>query len=230
MSDGVKKTRKRKSEELADMLFPEEDQPADDVIKLPPEQRRLHTETFDFTVSSLMDYLQREHVYVPDFQRGYVWSNQQASRLIESLIIQCPIPVLYFSQSKDERMAIIDGNQRIRSIQRFIQNEFALKGLTAYPELEGLRFSELDSRFKRHLQNRTLRCIVILKETHPQVQFDVFERLNTGSKSLNAQELRHGLYYGSLMERISRIAQDKDLKKVLPEKLFDRMGAEELIL
>ena len=114
-------------------------------------------------------------MFVPRFQRGYVWTDPQASRLIESLIIQCPIPVIYLSQEPDERLSVIDENQRLQSILRYLDNTFELRGLTAYPELEGSRYFQLDPRFQRHIVNRTLRCIVIMKDTHPQVKFDVFE-------------------------------------------------------
>lgn len=225
----AKSKNKTKSTELADQLFPEiENEP--EILNIPPEQRRLHTETYDYSVSTLIDYLEKDHIFIPEFQRGYVWSDQQASRLIESLIIQCPIPVIYMSQSKAEKLAIIDGNQRIRSIARFLRNEFELKGLTAYPELAGLKFFELDARIQRHIVNRTLRCIVILKETHPQVQFDVFERLNTGAKSLNPQELRHGLYYGPLMILLEKLGKLKEVKSLFPPRFSERMKAEELIL
>ena len=154
-------------------------------------------------------------MYIPEFQRKYVWSKAQASRLIESLIIQCPIPVIYLSQERDERLSVIDGNQRLQSIRRFLNNEFPLIGLTAYPELEGLTYEELDVRFQRHIMNRTLRCIVIMKETHPQVKFDVFERLNTGAVELSAQELRHGIYHGPFIEWVTDAAKDPRWRKRL---------------
>lgn len=187
----------KSSSSLADILFPgalEQQDFADGILSIPPEQRKLHTETYDFTVDTVVERLEEGGIFVPDFQRRYVWSDAQASRLIESLIIQCPVPVIYLNQEIDETLSVIDGNQRLTSIRRFIRNEFSLKGLTAYPELEGSRFHQLDPRFQRHILNRTLRCIVILKDTHPQVKFDVFERLNTGAVKLTPQELRHGLY------------------------------------
>ena len=100
------------------------------------------------------------------------------------------------------------GNQRLQSIQRYIENRFELRGLTAYPELEGLKYFELDPRFQRHIVNRTLRCIVIMKDTHPQVKFDIFERLNTGAVKLSAQELRHGIYHGKLIDWLDRVGRD----------------------
>lgn len=175
---------------LADRLFPNIE-PTEEIElrNIPPEQRRLHTETADLTVGSLHGYMTTGKIEVPEFQRGYVWNRTQASRLIESLIIQCPIPVVYFSQSPDNKLIVIDGNQRLLSIKFFMNDAFELQGLSTYPELNGFDWTSLDPRFRDHISNRTIRCITILKDTHPQIKFDVFERLNTGSVKLNAQEL-----------------------------------------
>lgn len=222
---------KNSSTGLADKLFPDIHNEELEVYNIPPEKRRLSTETYDFTVSTLCDYIKNKHIEVPKFQRGYVWNKAQASRLIESLIINCPIPVIYLSQNSDETLSVIDGNQRINSISLFVDNEYDLKGLTAYPELEGLKFHELDPRFQRHIHNRTIRCIVILKDTHPQIKFDVFERLNTGSVKLNAHELRHGVNPGLFMDTIDELATNNALFKELTSTKNDkRMKAEELIL
>lgn len=218
---------------LADLLFPgslEQQGFAEGILSIPPEQRKLHTETYDFTVDTVVERLGEKSIFIPEFQRRYVWSDAQASRLIESLIIQCPVPVIYLNQEQDERLSVIDGNQRLTSIRRFLQNEFELKGLTAYPDLEGNRFFELDTRFQRHIANRTLRCIVILKDTHPQVKFDVFERLNTGAVKLTPQELRHGLYYGDLINLATKVATETKFAGDLDIKEDKRMKAEELIL
>lgn len=219
-----------KSKKLADELFP--DGPDEDlaVLDIPPNERRLHTETFDFSISTIYEYLGRGDIFIPEFQRKYVWNKSQASRLIESLIIQCPIPVVYFNQEQSERLSVIDGNQRLTSIKLFLDNDFELKGLTAYPELEGSKFSDLDPRIRRHILNRTLRCITILKETHPQIKFDVFERLNTGSVRLNYQEIRHGIYHGPLMKLIDELVVEKSWKEVSGIHKDTRMRSAELIL
>lgn len=222
----------KQDQKLADILFPTEDQIelTESILDIAPEQRRLHTESYDFTVSTLVAYLKDKKLTIPEFQRRYVWSDVQASRLIESLIIQCPIPVIYLSQQKDESLAVIDGNQRLRSLQRFVNNEFALAGLTAYPELDGLSFFELDSRFQRHIENRTIRCLVILKDTHPQVKFDVFERLNTGAVKLTAQELRHGIYHGDMIKLTEGLAKSKEFSGLIEIKHNKRMKLDELVL
>jgi len=219
-----------KSTILANRIFPDTDEFEVEVLNIPAEKRKLITETYDFTVSTINEYINNEHIVIPNFQRGYVWNRTQASRLIESLIIQCPIPVIYLSQNSDETLSVIDGNQRLTSISLFLNDGFPLTGLSTYPELDGLTYSELDPRFQRHIINRTVRCIAILKETHPQIKFDVFERLNTGSVKLNPQELRHGIYNGTLMTKVEELAKGSLFKKLTSTTNDNRMKGDELVL
>lgn len=219
-----------KSTTLANRIFPQDEDYEFEVLNIPPEKRKLITETYDFTVSTIQEYIKNGHIAIPNFQRGYVWNRVQASRLIESLIIQCPIPVVYLSQNMDETLSVIDGNQRLTSVNLFLNNEFPLTGLATYPELEGLTFNELDPRFQRHIINRTIRCIAILKETHPQIKFDVFERLNTGSVKLNSQELRHGIYTSKLMTKIEMLANNPLFKKLTSTSKDKRMKGDEMVL
>lgn len=219
-----------KSTILANRIFPDTDEFEVEVLNIPAEKRKLITETYDFTVSTINEYINNQHIAIPNFQRGYVWNRIQASRLIESLIIQCPIPVIYLSQNNDETLSVIDGNQRLTSISLYLNDGFPLTGLATYPELDGLTFSELDPRFQRHIINRTIRCIAILKETHPQIKFDVFERLNTGSVRLNPQELRHGIYNGTLMTKVEELAKASLFKRLTSTTNDNRMKGDELVL
>ncbi|MEM8500913.1 MAG: DUF262 domain-containing protein [Pseudomonadota bacterium] len=227
----TRKKPKKDQASLADALFPSDDEEFEEaILSIPPEKRVLRTEQYDFSVSTLVRMMDEDEVTIPKFQRRYVWSDRQASRLIESLIIQCPIPVIYLNQEKDETFSVIDGNQRLSSLYRFVSDEFALIGLTSYPELTSLRYSELDKRFQRHISNRVLRCTVILKETHPQVKFDVFERLNSGAVALTRQEIRHGLYYGELLKTAASIARQLKLEQHFGGRKDKRMKAEELVI
>jgi len=228
----MKKILSQDQESLADALFPAEleDEFEEAILSIPPERRILRTEQYDFSVSTLIGMMNKGEVTVPDFQRRYVWSDRQASRLVESLIIQCPIPVIYMNQERDESFSVIDGNQRLNSLKRFVEDVFPLSGLTSYPELAGLKYSELDKRFQRHISNRVLRCTVILKETHPQVKFDVFERLNSGAVALTRQELRHGLYFGTLLKTASAVAKELKLDSHFGSRKDKRMKAEELVI
>jgi hypothetical protein len=111
-----------------------------------------------------------------------------------------------------------------------MDDEFALKGLTTYPELEGLFWSDLDPRIQRHIMNRTMRCVAILPGTHPQIKFDVFERLNTGSVQLTAQELRHGIYHGALIDLVEKLSKNETWKEITRIKQDKRMKRAELVL
>jgi hypothetical protein len=218
---------------LADLLFPSRASRSEDdegILNVPLNERRLQTETYDFTISTLEQLLRDRKIIVPDFQRKYVWTRNQASRLIESLIIQCPIPVIYLDQEDDGTLKVIDGNQRLMSIRLFLENQFKLKGLKAFPDLNDYLFRELDPRIRAHIENRTLRCITILKETHPQIKFDVFERLNTGAVQLNPQELRHGLYHGKMMDQLDELGEFETWRELSGIKDDKRMRGAELIL
>jgi hypothetical protein len=216
---------------IADRIFPEvNDAEETEIRNIPPEQRRLHTETSDLTILSLKQFMDQGKIEIPDFQRGYVWNRKQASRLIESLIIQCPIPVIYFSQSPSNKLVVIDGNQRLLSIKLFLEDLYDLQGLSTYPELNSNTWSTLDPRFRDHIESRTLRCITILKDTHPQIKFEVFERLNTGSVKLNAQEIRHGINHSTLMKRIDTLSKTEPWRKISGISSDKRMKGSELIL
>ncbi len=222
----------KKGKELADQLFPdtEEQELEEGILNIPAAQRRLITSTVDFSVSTIFEYLESSAIRVPEYQRKYIWTGSKPSRLIESLVIQCPIPVIYLNRAHDETLEVIDGNQRFTSIRRFLRDEYSLKGLTAFPELLSLTYSQLEPRIQRHILNRTLRCIIIEKETHPQIKFDVFERLNSGSMPLSAQELRNGIYHGPFMKRLQKIASGKTFAKQTGLANDQRMKREELVL
>jgi len=227
----AKKILASDQESLADALFPSEVEDLEDaILSIPPEKRVLRTDQYDFSVSTLVDMMEKKEVTIPEFQRRYVWTDRQASRLIESLIIQCPLPVIYLNQERDETFSVIDGNQRLNSLKRFLEDEFPLAGLTSYPELAGLKYSQLDKRFQRHIVNRVMRCTIILKDTHPQVKFDVFERLNSGAVALTRQELRHGLFYGKLLKLAAEIVKDLKLESHLGSGADKRMKAEEFVI
>ncbi|HEX5125735.1 MAG TPA: DUF262 domain-containing protein, partial [Rhodocyclaceae bacterium] len=135
----TKKILSQDQEALADALFPQEPEEEfeEAILSIPPERRILRTEQYDFAVSTLVEMMSKNEVAIPEFQRRYVWTDRQASRLIESLIIQCPIPVIYMNQERDESFSVIDGNQRLNSLKRFLEDTFPLSGLTSYPELAG---------------------------------------------------------------------------------------------
>jgi Protein of unknown function DUF262 len=168
---------------------------------------------------------------LPDIQREYLWDNGKASRLIESLLLNTPIPVLYFAETREARYEIIDGHQRVRSIVRYINNEFALTGTAVLREYKGMRFHQLPEREQRFFKMRTLRIILISVESHPNMKFEIYERLNTGAILLNAQELRNSVYRGSFNQLLHELARQSIFRSMIGTKSpRSRMVDEELIL
>ncbi len=145
----------------------------------------------------------------PDFQRKYKWDKEgweRASKFIESCLMRIPLPSCYFAEDQEGRHIVIDGVQRITTIDKFMRDEFALEGLTTFKELEGKKFSQLGD-FKSELEATTIRCIVLRKENDQALVREIFSRLNQGAVHLSDQEIRHALYHGRFDALISKLAK-----------------------
>lgn len=203
----------------------------------PIRDRKVITQPFDLVAESLVEQIKGGTIFLrplnerPRFQRRYVWTDVLASRLIESIILNVPIPPCYLSQNEEYELDVIDGQQRLYSIFRYLENQFKLDGLEVVSELEGKRFFEVPTKIQRQLKTHTLRCVVITNESHPEIKFDVFERLNTNTVPLNSQELRNCIYRGSLNTLLGKLSEDPKWLSILNRKNADnRLRDEEIIL
>ncbi|EKO3439093.1 DUF262 domain-containing protein [Vibrio fluvialis] len=137
-------------------------------------------------------------LFIPDYQRDYKWDAKTASRFIESLLLGFPIPYLYISDvvdedpEKDGRAEIIDGSQRIRALVYFMQGGFCLEDLKEIKELEGFCYSDFTAARRRRFERISLRFVELIGEVNESNRRDLFERINSGSKSLESMEVRHG--------------------------------------
>ena len=154
----------------------------------------------------------------PQFQRNFVFDKQKASRLIESILLDVPIPDIYFAEGKDGKYSVIDGQQRLTSFLGFIDEklpsgesftEFTLGGLKILTELNKKKFSDLESDIQMKIKSTALHVIIIKKDSDDDVKFDIFERLNTGSMKLNEDEIRNSVYRGPYIELLDELADDK---------------------
>jgi hypothetical protein len=201
-------------------------------LSIPAKDRKLLTQPFDFIVGSLEEQINDGQLILQDdFQRRQIWDLKKSSRLIESLLLNVPIPVCYFAELDDGSYSVIDGQQRLTSIFRFLTNNYALSGLRVRPELNKKRFNELDRSDQRLIRTRTIRCIVIQRESHPDIRFDVFERLNQGGVRLTPQELRNSNYRGDLNGIIKSLCTDERFQSIRRVNEVDsRMGDAEMVL
>jgi hypothetical protein len=117
--------------------------------------------------------------------------------------------VVYVSEEDDSRWSVVDGLQRLNSLNRFFANDFKLRGLEVLTELNGESFESLNPKALRILRNGILRIVLIFKESHPEIKYDIFMRLNRGAIKLNEQELRNCLYRGRLNELLMSLRKNK---------------------
>lgn len=194
--------------------------------------RKLFVHPYDYSIRSLKEQVEDGTlVLADDFQRRRVWDDTKASRLIESLLINVPIPVCYFAELEDSSCSVIDGQQRLTAIYRYLNDEFKLKSLKIRDDLNKLKFSQLGVVDQRSIKLRIIRCVVILKDSDPEIRFDVFDRLNSNSVKLNRQELRNSLYKGALNNLVKELSKNDTFKKLRrAEDVEKRMNDCEMIL
>ena len=206
-------------------------------LGLPITNRKIYTKQADVEVDGLHRKHQRAKLIVqPDFQRYFIWDEKKASRLIESAILDIPIPSIYLAEENDGREYVIDGQQRLMSFFSFIDGKFPsgkgfrLTGLKVLRELNARNFKELDQPLQDKILYYKTRVITFTSESDDQLKFEVFERLNTGSVSLNNQELRNCVYHGPYIDLLRDLSKEEDFRYLLGlNEQEKRMGDIELV-
>jgi hypothetical protein len=173
-----------------------------------------------------------EIVLNPDFQRNLVWDPVRRSRLVESALLRIPLPAFYFDGVDANRWAVIDGLQRLSTLQDFVtKRNFRLQGLEYLSSAEGKTFDELPRGMQRDLEETQVTLFIIRPETPPEVKFTIFYRINTGGLVLTAQEIRHALFQGTATTLLKTLAQSREFDKVTDGGVSDtRMDARECAL
>ena len=170
-------------------------------------------------------------VLQPSFQRYYVWSDNQASKLIESIFLKLPIPIIYLAEEQAGGYSVIDGQQRLTALFQYLDNIYPLGGLEVLKDLNGKRFSQLSKEGQGLLESYVLTVVRIDRESHPDIKFEVFERLNTGSVKLNDQEVRNAVYRGPYNDHLRTLARNSTFWKLLGQTdAHKRMSDVELAL
>ena len=149
----------------------------------------------------------------PEFQRRERWSQARSAALIESFLLNIPVPPVYLAEEEFGRYSVIDGKQRITSISQFMSNNLTLSDLSRFTELDGLRFADLPSELSNALRVRPyIRVVTLLLQSDPETKYEVFHRLNSGGEALNAQEIRNVLFRGPFNDLIMRLSEHDFLR------------------
>lgn len=154
-------------------------------------------------------------IYVPSYQRSLAWSVEQGSYFIESLILRVPVPPV-FLYDVEGRLEIVDGSQRIRSLVRFLKDEFVLSGLEKLDVLNGYAFSDLPTVVQRRLNNTPVRSFVMDQSIDQSTRIELFRRLNTSGQRLQDAEIRKGAYQGPFLDLVIEMASSDLFKELTP--------------
>ncbi len=224
--------------EVANLDEIELDTPVEEEPSTQIGARKVYTDKGDPEIESLWGKYHRGKLVVqPDFQRHFVWDSLKSSRLLESALLDIPLPVIYLSEESDGKEYVIDGQQRLTSFFAFIDGkfpsgkEFKLSGLKVFSEFNGKKYDQLPSNEQDKIRYCKMRTITFTKDSDANLKFEIFERLNTGSVSLNDQELRNCIFRGSYNDLLKKLSENSDFTYLLgikqPEK---RMKDIELVL
>lgn len=186
----------------------------------------------EFTLEILALKMKNGEYLVPDYQRNFTWEEDRKSKFIESILIGLPIPFIFFWEDpKTGKLEIVDGSQRLRTIKDYLYDELTLQNVEKIPAANGLLFSQLPESRQRKIKNRSLRGIVLNSAADEESRFDLFERINTGSKVANPAEVRRGALRGEFMKMIISLSESEIFKQLAPvsKKQQDQREREELV-
>ena len=179
---------------------------------------RIVTEQARYPINSIANIVEDPSYEIsPEYQRRHRWDDERKSRLIESLIMNVPVPPIFLYEFDYSKYEVMDGLQRLTAIHEFYRNRFSLTGLVEWPELNGRTYDALPSKVREGIDRRYLSSVILLKETaHSEedalrLKQLVFERINSGGVRLSPQESRNALFDGPMNQLCIRLSKNSAL-------------------
>lgn len=158
--------------------------------------------------------------FIPDYQRELVWDQKRQSRFIESILMNLPIPYIFIAEVKggenDGRAEIVDGAQRMRTLQRFMLNHLKLSDMRQLTKMNGFRFSDLSHGRQRRVKRKTIRLIELTHNMDEEARREMFDRLNTGGIRLMPMEQRMGTNDGQFVDFIKKLSNNSLFQELCP--------------
>ncbi|NMO15969.1 DUF262 domain-containing protein [Pyxidicoccus fallax] len=205
------------------------------------QMRQIYPQKIELPISTLPDMIERQIDLSPDFQRRNIWTRNKQSRFVESIIMNVPIPPVFLGEDDYGKYVVLDGRQRLTAISSFLENTYALEGLAVWDELNGLTYHDLKKKgLDKTILRRFIPAVLILKESSPEVKYDVFDRLNTGGMEAEPMEIRNAIYRGQFCTLLHKLSANATFRKLwdIPEdpderqknSTYSRMEDLELVL
>jgi uncharacterized protein with ParB-like and HNH nuclease domain len=142
-------------------------------------------------------------LFVPDYQREFVWTKMHQSRFVESILLSLPIPYIFVADvaegQREGRLEIVDGSQRVRTLVAFLQGDLQLIGLKKLTRANGLKFADMSPPRQMRFKRKTLRMIELTEQTDEEARREIFDRLNSGGVRIESMEQRRGSHDGEFL-------------------------------
>jgi len=179
--------------------------------------KRIEYYVTEYSVEYLADKIRKGDFEVPAYQREFTWEERRKWRFLESILMNLPIPFLFFWEVPSTgKLEVVDGSQRLRTLEEFIHGGLRLGKLDKLSLLTGFTFADLSEARQRKFKNRTIRGIVLNEHADEEARFDLFERINTGSKVANSAELRRGALPGPFLDLVVSLAKQEKFVRLTP--------------
>jgi hypothetical protein len=216
--------------ELFEMAITEE-QVNEAERQITEQSKRIEFLLTEYSVELLAAKMQNGDFEIPLYQREDTWEPERKSRFIESLLMGLPIPFLFFWERADGKLEIVDGSQRLRTIHQFVVGDLAIGEIDVLTALEGMRFRDLPLSRQRKIKNRSIRGIILNEHADEQARFEIFDRINTGSKIANNAEVRRGALIGPFLDLVIDLTNNSTFVNLapVPEKTLKLREREELV-
>jgi hypothetical protein len=195
------------------------------------QSKRIEFYISEWSVELLAQKMRDGDYVVPDYQRAFTWEPERKSKFIESLLMGLPIPFIFFWEMPDGKLEIVDGSQRLRTIEEFLFGRLRLGTLEELTYVSGLTFDDLPESRQRKIKNRSIRGIILNEHADEASRFDMFERINTGSKIANRAEVRRGALRGTFLDLVIELSDNPLFISLAPvsDKQKDEREYEELV-
>jgi hypothetical protein len=176
------------------------------------------------TIDLVIKRLQADPIEIdlePAFQRKRdLWDRKKQSQLIESILIKFPLPAFYFDGSNNDCWLVVDGLQRLSTLQNFVvKKNLKLTGLEFLHKLEGMGYDDLPRNLQREIEETQIVAYIINPGTPDEVKFNIFKRINTGGLTLNSQEIRNAIYRGVPAKFVTELADNRHFKEATSNKI-----------